>query len=147
MDLRESARCVLDDGSASAALDLMEAEVVVVAAPRVRNGIYSVPSRSSRSSSRASAAPRTRPRDRTCASAKKYCSKATFSMPWAPRAGATAAGTLAAEDGPYVVSDRDEAEVVRHQRRAGRRWTAIGMASLVLLGWGLFQVGPSILGS
>jgi hypothetical protein len=147
VDLKESARCVLGDGTGTAAVDLMEAEVVVVAAPRVRTGIYSVPSKELDEllqriggAETPPAGPFVRYREEVLLDGDVLYAVGTA------RSG-DAGWTLVGEDGPYVVSDRDEAEVVRHQRRAGRRWAAVGMASLLALGWGLIQIGPSLLGS
>ncbi|MEN9787740.1 MAG: Ubiquitin ligase [Pseudomonadota bacterium] len=54
---------------------------------------------------------------------------------------------LVADGGPLVVTDRDESDVIRHQRRLGRQWTLGALASLVALGLGAFFLAPTWFGT
>jgi hypothetical protein len=148
LDLRLVDPAVLEEGGARCAIDLSQADVVVAAPQRIRTGLFPVPG------------------DELDALLKKLEGTTLEAEPAGPflrwreevllpgdtlyavgtaRRAEDGAWSLQSEDGPFVVSDRDEAEVVRHQRQAGRRWAAIGLASIVALAWALTRLGPALL--
>lgn len=146
VDLREARPCALADGSGRVRVDLGAAEVVVAAAQRVRSGVFAVPSAElTELLERLGPVPRTnepagpflRWREEVLGAGDVVYAVGTASRDedaWA----------LGAEEGPYVISDRDEAEVIRHQRRAGRRWAAIGIGCAAIATWGVAQWAPGV---
>lgn len=148
LDRREVRPATLDDETGSVRLDLMQAEVVVASPQRVRTGVYAVPGAELDALlgrlgdvelETEPAGPFLRWREEVLAPGD------TVYVVGTARPGDDL-WTLSAEDGPFVVSDRDEAEVIRHQQRTGRRWAAIGVGSLVAAAWGAWQWAPSVLG-
>lgn len=146
LDLREAGRCALDDGSGRASIDLMESDVVVSSPQRVRTGIFSVPSAELDELLGRVGGPETAP----VGPFVRWREELLLEGDRLYAVGTAKPGDdgwiVGADDGPYVVSDRDEADVVRHQRRAGRRWAAMGLLSLGALAWGVYRLGPSVLG-
>lgn len=134
VDRRDSARLWLDDGSGRAALPLDGAQVVVSAPARVSSGIFGVPSAElddllQRLGMEAVTpqGPFLRYREETLVGGDRLYAVAGASR--------TADGwSLVAHEGVFVVSDRDEAEVVRHQNRSGQRWLAAAAAGVAALG-------------
>ena len=136
LDQKESVATRLTDDTGALDLALDATDVVVSSPDRVRTGVFSVPS----------------------AELTELLSRVT--APSAPPAGpflrwreeillpgdrVFAVGVttaqhgvwlLGAGDSPALVSDREEVEVVRHQRRAGQRWTAVGLLGLAALVYG-----------
>lgn len=141
LDLRETRPAELADQTGRLALDLLGADVVIASPPRVRTGVYAVPGAELDALmarlgdvqlETPPAGPFLRWREELLTA-----SDAVYVVGTA-RAGDDG-WRLAAEEGPFVVSDRDEAEVIRHQRRTGRRWAAIGLACVIAGAWGAWQ--------
>lgn len=146
VDLREARPSALVDASGRVGVDLTAAEVVVAAAQRVRTGVFAVPS-----AELDELLERLGPVERTNEPAGPFlrwreevlgAGDVVYAVGTAKRD--EDGWTLGAEEGPYVISDRDEAEVIRHQRRAGRRWAAIGLGCAVVAGWGVVQWAPGV---
>lgn len=141
LDQRETLSADVADDTGAARLGLEEADVVVSSPDRVRTGIFAVPSNDLDALLARVAAPTTAPAgpflrwreeillpgDRVFAIGQAERLDAGWRMTGGP-------------GGPLLVSDREEADVVRHQRRAGQRWAAlavIGLAVGAYGAWGL----------
>lgn len=146
LDLREARPCTLTDGSGKVSLELSDAEVVIAAPQRVRTGVFAVPGAELTEllgrlgqiePENAPAGPFVRWREEVLGSGDVVYVVGTARRDeegW----------SLASEEGPYVVSDRDEAEVIRHQRRTGRRWAAIAFGCVIIAAWGAATWAPAV---
>jgi hypothetical protein len=140
-DVREARPVALEDGTGRAAVDLLAADVVAVQPSRARSGVLAAPGPELAElfdrvgkPERAPAGPFVRWHEETLAHGD-----AVYVVGTAREAdGAWEIGP--ASGAPFVVSDRDEAEVVRHQRRAGRRWAAMGVVGAMAMTWGVLQL-------
>ncbi len=147
LDLRLAGPALLEEDGASCAVDLSEADVVVAAPARVRTGLFSVPGEELDALlqklegvelAAQPSGPFLRWREEVLLPGD------TLYVVGTARRDGDGVWSLAAEDGPFVVSDRDEAEVVRHQRQAGRRWAAVGLGSVIALGWAASTLGSAL---
>lgn len=142
LDQKESLPTLLTDPSGAVGLPLSDADVVVSAPDRVRTGIFGVPSDDLTALLAKVAAPAVPPtgpflrwREEILAPGDRV-----FAVGVARTDGErwTLAGS---EEAEVLVSDREEAEVVRHQRRAGQRWAALatlGLLAALVGGSGVF---------
>lgn len=143
LDQRASLPVTLADDTGAVAIRLDDADVVVASPDRVRTGIFTVPSAELDAllarvapPSRPPAGPFLRWREEILLAGDKV-----FAVGLANKG--EAGWTLGARDGaPLLLSDRDGAEVVRHQRRAGQRWAAIGLVGLATAAWGGWGLLP-----
>lgn len=137
LDQREALPTAVADETGAVAVRLDDADVVVSSPDRVRTGIFAVPSAELTALLEKVAAPSTPPagpflrwREEILLAGDKV-----FAVGAAARAEER--WSLVADGGaPVLVSDREEAEVVRHQRRAGQRWAAIGIVGLAVAAYG-----------
>ncbi|MFZ5482465.1 MAG: hypothetical protein ACOZNI_37225 [Myxococcota bacterium] len=141
VDVREARAATLEDGTGRASLDLVAAEVVVVQPHRARSGVLPAPG-----PELAELFARVGPPERAPAGPFVRWHEESLAAGDAVYVVGSAKGEGDAREigagggAPYVVSDRDEAEVVRHQRRAGRRWAALGVVGAAALVWGALQL-------
>lgn len=148
LDLRRADAAALEESGARCAIDLSQADVVVAAPQRIRTGLFPVPGDELEALlgrldgvalEAQPAGPFLRWREEVLLPGDTLYAVGTA------RRAEDGEWSLQSEDGPFVVSDRDEADVVRHQRQAGRRWAAIGLGSVVALAWALTRLGPALL--
>ncbi len=148
LDLRQAPVIRLDEEGSACEVDLSAAEVVIAAPSRVRTGLFTVPGEEldqllaqldGVELQAQPAGPFLRWREEVLVEGDEVFAVGTA------RRDDDGAWRLTAEDGPFVVSDRDEAEVIRHQRQTGRRWAGVAAACLVACAWGLSVVGPALL--
>ncbi len=165
LDEREALPGVLGDGSGRVRLDLAVADVVVASTERVRTGVMAVPSPELTALLAKVAPPAAPPagpflrwREETLSAGDRVCVVGTAWLEDADPTdestdegggsvgeGPSGAWTIGATaDAPFLVSDRDGAEVIRHQRRAGRRWVAVGILSLAVVAWGALRFAPPL---
>lgn len=143
LDQKESLPSAVADETGAVTLDLNDADVVVSSPDRVRTGIFAVPSAELAALLEKVGAPTTPPtgpflrwREEILLADDKV-----FAVGLAERAGD--AWTLAsADDGGVLVSDREEAEVVRNQRRAGQRWAGVTLLALAIAAYGAVGLVP-----
>jgi hypothetical protein len=143
LDSHEAVPAALDDGTGLVRVDLASADVVVAAPERVRSGVFAVPSAElSTLLSRVAppsippAGPFLRWREETLVAGDRLFAVGTA------EADADGWALVARPDAPFLVSDRDSAEVIRHQRRAGRRWVAVTLLGLGAATWGALGLLP-----
>lgn len=137
VDRRAGVPVALDDGSGRVLLDLLAAQVVVSSPQRIRSGIFGVPSAELDDLfTRLEFAPGElqgpflRYREEVLEPGDRLYAVATAAR------GADESWELRAENDVFVVSDRDEAEVVRHQQRTGQRWLALAIAGFAFVAVG-----------
>lgn len=143
LDERRSRAHGIGDDTGTVALDLAAADVVVVSPDRVRTGVFAVPS-AELDELLARVGPPTLPLAGPFLRWREEILHADDRVFAVGTANGTDTGwTLAAaEASPLLVSDRDGGEVVRHQRRAGQRWAAIGLVGLAVAAWGGWGLLP-----
>ena len=150
LDRRLGGAAVVVDEEARAQVDLEAADVIVASPERARAGILPVPSEEL-------TALLVRLEGATLAEElvgpfvrwheeELHDGDATWVVGTARR-DPDGAWALVADGGPLVVTDRDESDVIRHQRRLGRQWTLGALASLVALGLGAFFLAPTWFGT
>jgi hypothetical protein len=149
LDQRDGVPSAVEDDTGRVALLLANADVVVSAADRIRTGIYTVPSAEldtllARVATPivAPAGPFLRWREEILLPGDRVFAVGN-AQPEPDAEGPPVWALHAQEGAPLLVSDREEAEVVRHQRRAGQRWAAfalLGAAAAALGGWGLLPL-------
>ena len=133
IERREAVPVWVDDGTGRVWVDPSAAEVVISGASRVRTGIYTHPSGEwSEVATRLGelAATPSQPFLRW----REECLDAGDVVTVVGTARREAGGgwaMAAAAGSAFVVSDRDDGEVVRHHRRLGRRWALGGVAALI----------------
>lgn len=143
LDQRAALAGAIGDETGAVVLRLDDADVVVASPDRVRTGIFAVPSPELDAllarvapPSIPPAGPFLRWREEILLAGDRVFAVGTAKggeAGWALHAG---------EGAPLLVSDRDEAEVVRHQRRAGQRWAAIGLVAVGVTLWGGWGLLP-----
>jgi hypothetical protein len=138
LDQKESTFTRLLDETGEVALTLDDADVVVSSPDRVRTGIFSVPSAELSELLSRVAAPTTPPAGPFLRWREEILvpGDRVFAVGTAARHGEV--WQIGGGDGQALVSDREEVEVVRHQRRAGQRWAAIGLVGVVAAAYGSF---------
>ena len=138
------AGAALEASGTRAAVDLRTAEVVVSSTQRARAGVLPVPSEDLAvlltrlgdvRLEAEPAGPFLRWREEMLLDGDTI-----YVVGSARRDDDAATWSLVADGGPLVVTDRDEGEVIRYQRRIGRQWALGGLASLAVLGAGLWLV-------
>ncbi|MDP2307049.1 MAG: GIDE domain-containing protein [Pseudomonadota bacterium] len=143
LDQRASLPGAIGDDTGAVALRLDDADVVVASPDRVRTGVFAVPSAELDAllarvapPSIPPAGPFLRWREEILLAGDRVFAVGTarnIEGEWA----------LHPVDGaPLLVSDRGEADVVRHQRRAGQRWAAIGLVGIGVALWGGWGLLP-----
>lgn len=134
----------LESSGTRAAVDLRTAEVVVSSTQRARAGVLPVPSEDLSALlerlgevrlEAPPAGPFLRWREEMLLDGDTV-----YVVGSARREEESGAWNLVADGGPLVVTDRDEGEVIRYQRRIGRQWTLGGLGSLAVLAAGLWWV-------
>ncbi len=139
-DKREMGTFAMEDGTGTVAVDAGKAELVLAKTARVRNGVVSVPGPEWESMRQRLGDPAIEP--------------TTPFLRWKeesiePDDVLTAIGTLVREEGegPWrvsaenlLLSDRDDAEVVRQQRRRGQRHLAWALAGIAVLAYGVWSL-------
>ena len=140
LELRDGGGCTLSDETGSVALDPMAAEVVVSHSERVRTGVFAVPGAELDAllarvgaPERKAAGPFVRWREESLFAGDTLHVVASASFD---------EGRWTLSGDPFLLSDRDGAELARHQRRAGRRWTGVAVLSLLALGWAVWVEMP-----
>ncbi|MES2638846.1 MAG: GIDE domain-containing protein [Myxococcota bacterium] len=143
LDQRASLPAAIADDTGAVALRLDDADVVVASPDRVRTGIFAVPSPELDTllarvapPSIPPAGPFLRWREEILLADDRVFAVGTA------RGGEAGWALHLGEGTPLLVSDRDGAEVVRHQRRAGQRWAAFGLVALGVLVWGGWGLLP-----
>lgn len=144
VDRKRSAPAWLDDGSGRVRVDVAAAQVVVSSPARVRSGIFGVPSAEldellARLGEKPAeiTGPFLRYREEVLEVGDRLYAVATA-------ARGENGWEMRAENDVFVLSDRDESEVVRHQQRSGRRWLGLVAGGLVFAAFGswlLLDVG------
>lgn len=138
LDHKRAVPFTLDDGTGRVRVDPSEAEVVVSGPARVRAGVVANPSEEWTRLVEAAGPVETEP-------------QAPF-LRWReevvePGAVLTIIGRarkeeedweLVADPEGFVVSDREEDDVVRHHRRLGWRWAGVLLLATPVLGWGVW---------
>ncbi len=131
LDQTEALVTAVVDETGDVAVNLADADVVVSSPDRVRTGIFAVPSAELTALLEKVAAPSTPPagpflrwREEILVAGDRV-----FAVGLA-EPGDERWSIAAADGAPVLVSDREEAEVVRHQRRAGQRWAAIAVVAV-----------------
>lgn len=136
LEQRDGAPAFLDDGTGRVRIDPREAEPVATAAGRVRTGVFAHPS--------------SEWTDLVARLGGQARTPSTPFLRWREEifeAGdtLTAIGKAQQVDGvweivpeqdQFILSDRDDAQVVRQHRRAGRRWAGVAAGGAALLAWG-----------
>ncbi|MDP2313324.1 MAG: GIDE domain-containing protein [Pseudomonadota bacterium] len=143
LDQREARPGTIGDDTGTVTLRLDSADVVVASPDRVRTGIFAVPSAELAALLGRVAPPENPPagpflrwREEILLAGDRVFAVGTTQAGesgWAFQVGA---------ETPLLVSDRDEVEVVRHQRRAGQRWAAVGLVGLLMALWGGWGLLP-----
>lgn len=137
----------IEEGSASVALDLRAADVVVSGQVHLRTGTLQAPGAEldalvaripGAALSAEPAGPFVRWREEVLLDGDPIHVVATA------RKAEDGSWELVGEGGPFVVSDRDGSEVVRYLRRTGRRWVLTALASVGVLAWGLWMAAPGL---
>jgi hypothetical protein len=141
LDQREALPTELADDGGVAGISIATADVVVSSADRVRTGIFAVPSADldallSRVSAttQAPSGPFLRWREEILLDGDRI-----FAIGQAEREG-DGWSMAGGPGGALLLSDREEADVVRHQRRAGQRWAVIGIAGLLVGAFGVYAL-------
>ncbi len=147
LDRKEAVPCWLDDGGGRVVLHPTEAQVVVSGRERGRSGIFGVPSAEldellTRVGERPEGigGPYLRFREEVLDAGDRLYAVGTVK----PREGEGGGWDMRPEGDVYVISDRDETEVVRQQQRAVRRWGAVGVVSLAALAYAVVTLGPTL---
>jgi hypothetical protein len=141
LDKRASVPFWADDGTGRVRVDPAEAEVVVTAAARVRTGVFAHPSAEWSEVVARVGEPQNPPVLPFLRWREEFleAGDVVTVVGRAVRDDEGAWAIVATEDA-FVVSDRDDADVVRHHRRLGRRWALSVGAGTVVLGWGLWSL-------
>lgn len=138
LDRHEAVPFWVDDGTGRARVDPGEAEVVVSAAARVRTGVFAHPS-GEWSELVERMGPADAPPVHPFLRWREEYLEAGDVLTVVGRARESEGGWAIESDGEtFVVSDRDENEVLRHHRRVGRRWAVLAVFALLVLGWGVW---------
>ncbi len=149
LDRRLGGTVLLTDEDAAIRVDLAAADVIVASPERARAGILPVPSEEltallarldGATLSEELVGPFVRWHE------EELHDGDTAWVVGTARRDTDGAWTFVADGGPLVVTDRDEGDVIRHQRRLGRQWTLGALASLVALGLGAFFLAPTWFG-
>lgn len=144
LDQKDAVGVWLDDGSGRVKVDPREAEVVISAPKRVSTGIFEVPSSEwtdlleRLGTSPPVAAPFLRYREEVLENGDTLFAVGTASQ---GEDGWVIAGTgQGGNDDVHVLSDWEEAEVIRIQQRTGQRWAAITLLAGAMVTWGTWTV-------
>lgn len=136
LDQRDGVVLWLDDGTGRVRLDPREAEPVATAAGRVRTGILANPSPEWTELLARLGAP-ARPATTPFLRWREEVFEVGDALTAIGRAQAIDGGwEIVPDQQQFVLSDRDDAEVVRQHRRNGRRWAGIAAAGGALAVWG-----------
>lgn len=143
VDQKQSVRLWLDDGGGRVALAPADADVIVTSAARGTGGIFGFPSAELTellgrlgAQPEGMVGPYLRYREEIIAAGDRLHAVGSVEK--------TAEGWEMRADGDvYVVSDRDEAEVVRHQERRALRWAGVVVLGLLALTWGMLNGAAS----
>lgn len=143
LDQRAALPASIVDDTGAVTLRLDDADVVVASPDRVRTGIFAVPSPELDTLLARVAPPSTplagpflRWREEILLAGDRVFAVGTA------QGGDTGWALGTGEGALLLVSDRDEAEVIRHQRRAGQRWAAIATVALGAVLWGAWGLLP-----
>jgi len=149
LDQRDGVPSAVEDDTGRVAVLLADAEVVVSTADRIRTGIYTVPSVELDALLARVSAPVVPPagpflrwREEILLPGDRVFAVGN-ARPEGDAEGPPAWALRAQESGPVLVSDREETEVIRHQRRTGQRWAAFALLGVVAAaagGWGLLPL-------
>lgn len=140
LDQRDGVPLFLDDGTGRVHIDPREAEPVATAAGRVRTGVLPHPSPEWSDLVARLGAPEREPSTpflRWREEVFEVGDALTAVGKASPAEGGWELGPI---EGTLVLSDRDEAQVVRQHRRNGRRWAGIAFAGLLVAGWGALSL-------
>lgn len=138
-DKREMGTFAMEDGTGAVQVDAMKAELVLSKTARVRNGVISVPGPEWD-------ALRARLGDPAIEPTTPFLRWKEESIE--PDDVMTAIGTLARDEAGgtwglspenLLLSDRDDAEVVRQQRRRGQRHALWALAGIAVLAYGIWS--------
>lgn len=137
IDRRASAPISVDDGTGRVRVDPALAEVVVAAAARVRTGVFAHPSDEWSQVVSRFGAPEVEPQVAFLRWREEVLEPGAI----VTVVGRARRGDDGWEVGPdpegFVVSDREEADVVRHHRRLGWRWAGVLVVALAVGAWGV----------
>lgn len=143
IDRKETAPFRLDDGTGQVTVDPQQAEVVVAAAARVRTGVFAVPSEEW-SQAVARLGPTLNEPQVPFLRWREEVIEPGAALSVVGRARPTPSGWEVGPDPEgFVVSDREEGDVVRHHRRLGWRWLGVLVVALAVAGWGVAGFLPS----
>ena len=138
LDQRDAVGLQLEDDTGTTSLALDDADVVVSSPDRVRTGIFAVPSQELDAllakvgaTTNAPTGPFLRWREEVLVTGDRV-----FAIGNARREEGEVWSMSGAPTAALMVSDREEAEVVRHQRRAGQRWAGIAAVALMAVAYG-----------
>jgi len=138
LDRREWVPFWIDDGTGRARVEPADADVVVGAAARVRTGVFAHPS-AEWSELVERMGPADAPPVHPFLRWREEYLEAGDVLTVVGAARDAAGGWVIESDGEtFVVSDRDEKDVLRHHRRVGRRWTLVSAVAVAILAWGLW---------
>lgn len=137
LDQRDGVVLWLDDGTGRARLDPREAEPVATAAGRVRTGVFAHPSPEWTDLLARVGTPAREP-STPFLRWREEVFEAGDTLTAIGRAREFEGGwEIVPEQQQFVLSDRDDAQVVRQHRRNGRRWAGIAAGGAALAVWGL----------
>lgn len=140
LDQRDGAQIWLDDGTGRVRIDPREAESVATSTGRVRTGVFATGSPEWAdlvgrvgTPENAPTAPFLRWREEIF--------EVGDTLTAVGRAAETEGGwELGPDEGQLILSDRDDAQVVRQHRRNGQRWALIALAGLGVGAWGAWSL-------
>jgi hypothetical protein len=151
LDAKQGGPVWIEQGGASATIDLREADVAVFSGTRVKSGSLRAPSAEldamvaripDASLSATPEGPFVRWREEILSEGDTAYVVAT-----ARKHESGTGWALVREERELLgVFDHDSTEVVRYLQRNGRRWILTSVVSLAVLAWGLWMVAPDILG-
>ncbi len=145
VDKREAVPCWLDDGGGRVAISPIDADVIVTLSARGTGGIFGFPSAElSEVLERLGASP-----DGMVGPYLRYREEVVT-----PGDRLHAVGTAVSvgegwemrkDNDVYVISDRDEADMVANQERLAVRWAGLAVAGALALAWGFLNGGVAAL--
>ncbi|MBM4364590.1 MAG: hypothetical protein FJ102_00130 [Deltaproteobacteria bacterium] len=145
VDKREAVPCWLDDGGGRVAISPIDADVIVTLGARGTGGIFGYPSAQLsevlerlREAPEGLAGPYLRYREEVVNPGDRLHAVGTVVN--------TGDGwEMRKENDVYVISDRDEADMVRNQERLALRWAGLAVAGALAMAWGFLNSNAAAL--
>lgn len=140
LDRRDQVPFWIDDGTGRARLDVTHAEVIIANTSRTRAGVFQFPSAEWTDLTTRLGAADTPPIAPFLRWREEYLEAGDVVTAVGDARREGEGWRIAENQVAFMVSDRDETEVIRHHRRLGQRWLLGVLAGAGIAAWGLWGI-------